>query len=259
MPTTGSVVSGTVSYLMDLVAAFGQRGIRWTYKQVALSDIALSRNIFASLVLADERYSHLLFIDSDMGFLPEAILGLLDFGHPVVACACPKRHVPWDKLRGIAEAEVGAGRIGDARRPTSELMDIALDYNVDLKRFDGSDWVAERQGNFIKVPAVGTGIMLIRRDALEQMASDNVAIPRPGFSGLPLLAAHPLIDFFSPIETPDRSLIESEDISFCKRWVEDCGGEVWVDVVNRIMHYGMRGHSGRYLPQAILDFPEITE
>lgn len=259
MPTTGSVVSGTVSYLMDLVTAFSQRGIGWTYRQVALSDIALSRNIFASLVLAEERYSHLLFIDPDMGFLPEAILGLLDFDHPVVACACPKRHVPWDKLRGIAEAEVGAGRIGDARRPTSELMDTALDYNVDLKRFDGSDWVAERRGNFIKVPAVGTGVMLIRRDALEQMASEKVAIPRPGFSGLPLLATHPLIDFFSPIETPDRSLIESEDISFCKRWVEDCGGEVWVDVVNRIMHYGMRGHSGRYLPQAILDFPEITE
>ncbi|MEM7211595.1 MAG: hypothetical protein AAF479_06830 [Pseudomonadota bacterium] len=258
-PTTGTVVSGTVAYLMDLVSAFQRRGLPWRYRQLALSDIALSRNIFASLVLAEERYSHLLFIDSDMGFLPDTIVGLLGFDQPVVACACPKRHLPWDTLRGVAEAEALEGRTGDSRRPTSELMDLALDYNVDLKRFDGSEWLAERRGQFLKVPAVGTGIMLIRRDALEAMVSGGVAIPRTGYTGLPLLGEHPLIDFFSPIETPDRTLIESEDISFCKRWVEDCGGEVWVDIASRIMHYGMRGHSGRYLPRATADFPESAE
>lgn len=243
---------------MDLVSAFQARGVGWQYRQLALSDIALSRNIFASLVLAETDYTHLLFIDSDMGFLPDTILGLLAFDQPIAACACPKRHLSWDRLRQLAEAEVDAGRTGEARRSTSELLDIALDYNVDLKRFDGSDWQAERRGQFLSVPAVGTGIMLIRRDVLETMASMHVAIPRPGHTGLPLLGEHPLIDFFSPIETPDRALIESEDISFCKRWVEDCGGEVWADIVSRIMHYGMRGHSGRYLPRALRDFPETS-
>ena len=254
-PTTGSVVSGTVGYLMDLVAAFQKRGIGWAYRQLALSDIALSRNIFASVVLAEERFSHLLFIDSDMGFLPEGILGLLDFDQPVVAAACPKRHLSWDRLRRVAEAETRR----EGERTTADLMDICLDYNVDLTRFDGTPWSAKRRGHFLKVPAVGTGIMLIRRDALEQMASTGAAILRSGYTSLPLLGEAPLVDFFSPIETPDRSLIESEDISFCKRWVEDCSGEIWVDVVNRILHYGMRGHSGRYLPRAMVDFPEIAE
>lgn len=255
-PTTGSVVSGTVGYLMDLVTAFHSRGIDWSYRHLALSDIALSRNIFASLVLADDQFTHLLFIDSDMGFLPDGMLGLLDFDQSVVAAACPKRHLPWDRLRTAAEAE--AKREGP-RASTPDLLDLCLDFNVDLTRFDGTPWIAERRGNFLKVPAIGTGIMLIRRDALEQMAANDIAIPRPGYTGLPLLGDAPLVDFFSPIETPDRSLIESEDISFCKRWVEDCGGEIWVDVVNRILHYGMRGHSGRYLPRAIVDFPEIAE
>ncbi|MEM9062634.1 MAG: hypothetical protein AAGD13_19410 [Pseudomonadota bacterium] len=258
-PTTGHVVSGTVSYLMDLTVALHRRGIPYSYRQLALSDIALSRNILASLVRADASCSHLLFIDSDMGFLADSILGLLDFDQPVTAIACPKRHLAWDRLRSAAESEALAGRTGDDRRTTSTLMDLCLEFNVDLKRFDGSDWAAERRGNFLKVPAVGTGIMLIRRDVLEAMVERKVATRRTGYTGLPLLGDAPFYDFFSPVETPDRSLIESEDISFCKRWVEDCDGEIWVDIASRVLHYGMRGHSGRYLPRAFLDFPEISQ
>lgn len=255
-PTTGTVVSGTVGYLMGLVNAFQQQGIRWDYKHLALSDIALSRNIFASLVAAGNDYTHLLFIDSDMGFLPETILDMLAFDHPVVAAACPKRFLAWDRLRTLADAE--AERPRDQRRATPDLIDIALDYNVDLTRFDGSPWTAERRGNFLKVPAVGTGIMLIHRDVFDIMLAHDVAVTRPGHDGLPLLGNAPYCDFFSPLLTPDATLMESEDISFCKRWVEDCKGEVWVDIASRIMHFGMRGHSGRYLPRALADFPEIA-
>lgn len=255
-PTTGHVVAGTVGYLMGLVSALQARGIRWDYRQLALSDIALSRNVFASLVISGNDYSHVLFVDSDMGFLPRTVLGLLDFAHPVVAAACPKRYLSWDRLRQVAEAE--AARPEAERRPTPDLLDIAMSYNVEPRRFDGSDWQAERRGRFLKVPAVGTAIMLIHRDVFEIMLAREVARPRPGYKDLPLLGPAPLCDFFSPVETPDGSMIESEDISFCKRWVEGCGGEIWVDIESRVMHYGMRGHSGRYLPRALADFPEIA-
>ena len=255
-PTTGTVVSGTVGYLMALVHAFQQKGIRWDYKHLALSDIALSRNIFASLLISKNEWSHLLFLDSDMGFLPETILGLIEYDKPITACACPKRYLGWDRLRQVVEAE--CERPKEDRRDTSALVDNALEYNVDLTRFDGSPWVAERDGKFLKVPAVGTGIMLIHRDVFEIMLAHEVARPRAGHKDLPLLDGAPYCDFFSPIPVPDGSLIESEDISFCKRWVEDCGGEIWVDIASRIMHFGMRGHSGRYLPRAMQDFPEIA-
>ena len=257
-PTTGSVVSGTVGYLMALVHRLNQQGIRWDYEHLSLSDIAMSRNIFASHVIGDNDFTHLLFIDSDMGFMPETILGMLAFDEPVVAAACPKRYLGWDRLRQVVEAEADE-RPADKRRATADLVDISLRYNVDLKRFDGSDWTAERRGNFLKVPAVGTGIMLIHRDVFEIMLAKGAAVPRPGHTGMPLLNGAAFCDFFSPMATPDGAMMESEDISFCKRWVEDCGGEVWVDMVSRIMHYGMRGHAGRYLPRALADFPEIAE
>lgn len=257
-PTTGSVVSGTVSYMMALVHRFSAEGIRWDYKHLSLSDIALSRNIFASHVISDNEYSHLLFIDSDMGFLPETILDLLAYDKPVTAVACPKRYLGWESLRQAVEAEADT-RPKDQRRATADVIDGILGFNVDTKAFDGSDWTAERDGNFLKAPAVGTGIMLINRDVFEIMLAHGAAVPRAGHKDLPLLGHAPYCDFFSPLPTPDGSLIESEDISFCKRWVTDCGGEIWVDIVSRVLHFGMRGHSGRYLPRALADFPEIAE
>jgi len=258
-PTTGSVVSGTVGFLADLFQALSAAGIGWGYRNLSLSDIVLSRNIFASHVIADNEYSHLLFIDSDMGFSAETIVGLVEFGERVVAAACPKRYLGWDRLRLAAEADARSVAAGGTRRDTATLLDLALDYNVDLTRFDGSPWHAERRGAFLKVPAVGTAIMLIHRDVFEIMLARGAARPRTGHKGLPLLGAAPYCDFFSHIEVPGGDLIESEDISFCKRWVEDCGGEIWVDVESRIMHYGMRGHSGRYGPKSRLDFPEAPE
>ncbi|MFK7944361.1 MAG: hypothetical protein AB8B85_15805 [Paracoccaceae bacterium] len=256
-PTTGTVVTSTVAYLMALVGRFNREGISWGYQHLSLSDIVVSRNIFASHVIADNRFTHLLFIDSDMGFHAETILGLLEYGKPVTACACPKRYLGWDKLRAGADSEADARPKGK-RLSTPDLVDALLDYNVDTKRFDGTPWKAKRDGKFLSVPAIGTGIMLIHRDVFEIMLARNVAVPRPGHNDLPLLGHAPYCDFFSCIPTPDGSLIESEDISFCKRWVEDCDGEIWADIDSRILHFGMRGHSGRYLPNALNDFPDIA-
>ena len=256
-PTTGSVVTGTVAYMMALVGRFNREGIAWGYQHLSLSDIALSRNIFASHMIAQEAFTHLLFVDSDMGFMAETILDLLAFDKPVTACACPKRYLGWDTLREGAEAEADARPKGE-RRATSDLIDTLLGYNVDTTRFDGSPWTARREGKFLSVPAIGTGVMLIKREVFETMLDRDVAHPRPGHKDLPLLGKAPYYDFFSPMMVPDGSLMESEDISFCKRWVEDCGGEIWADIESRILHFGMRGHAGRYLPRALQDFPETA-
>ena len=254
-PTTGTVVTQTVGFLASLFQALTKRGIEWDYRHLALSDIAFSRNIFASNMIADNDFTHLLFIDSDMGFLPETILALLDFEKPVTAVACPKRFMDNDRLRRLAAAE--ADRPADQQRSTQMLVDVAVEYNVYNKNFDGSDWTAERQGRFLKVPAVGTGIMLIHRDVFEIMLAKGAARPRTGHNTPDLIDGAPYCDFFSQLPVPDGSMIESEDISFCKRWVQDCDGEIWVDIESRVLHYGTRGHAGRYLARALSDFPEI--
>ena len=245
-PTTGSVVSGTVSFLAELFAALDRRGISWGYQNLSLSDIVMSRNIFASHLIADNEHTHLLFIDSDMGFASDSILSLIDFGARVVAAACPKRYLGWDTLRQAADADLGRVADGATRLDTATLIDLTLDYNVDLTRFDGSPWTPEWRGNFLKAPAVGTGIRLIHRDVFEIMLAKGVARPRTGHTGLPLLGQAPYCDFFSCLPTPDGTMIESEDISFCKRWVGQCGGTIWADMTANIGHHGDWAAQGIY-------------
>ncbi len=48
-----------------------------------------------------------------------------------------------------------------------------------------------------------------------------------------------------------RRLRMSEDMSFCYRWIEQCGGEVWANVNHRINHVGPFDFALRY--QGILE------
>ena len=136
-------------------------------------------------------------------------------------------------------------------------MDLNFSYNVQTTGPDQLPFTPRRNGRFMTVPAIGTGIMLIHRDVFEIMLAHNAARPRAGYSDLPLLGAAPLCDFFSHLARPDGEIIESEDISFCWRWTGACRGEIWADIESRIQHFGMRGHSGRYAARAHLDFPSL--
>jgi hypothetical protein len=48
-----------------------------------------------------------------------------------------------------------------------------------------------------------------------------------------------------------RRLSMSEDASFCYRWIELCGGEIWAAINHRISHVGPFDYALRY--QAVLE------
>jgi hypothetical protein len=43
-----------------------------------------------------------------------------------------------------------------------------------------------------------------------------------------------------------RRLRLSEDMSFCYRWINQCGGEIWANVNHRISHVGPFDYAIRY-------------
>jgi len=61
------------------------------HKFLSLALLPHIRNYFASRVLNDKSYTHLLFIDADMGFAPSLIEHMIAADKPVVGCICPKR------------------------------------------------------------------------------------------------------------------------------------------------------------------------
>ena len=66
-------------------------GIEIDLRLLSLSILPLARNLFASLVLEDKSYTHLLFVDSDMGFSPSLIAKMIAFQRPVVGVIAPRR------------------------------------------------------------------------------------------------------------------------------------------------------------------------
>lgn len=259
----------TAQSLFNLASYFASAGIPTAMESSSASDIEDMRNL-AVTCWYDQypMFSHLLFIDSDMGWpcevdygKPNLIRDMIKFDKPVMGCFYAKRK---------KEPEV----VGTAEPHT----------------------LADVQHGFMKVTGMGCGVMMIHRDVITTMLeklphiSDRVtsllARSRPDANIKRIIGA------FAKLQTDERMLEEarinsdllaalgrsedletatanwlsaikenrthdgrrlrmSEDMSFCYRWINQCGGEVWANVNHRINHIGPFDYAIRY--QGILE------
>ena len=56
-----------------------------------------------------------------------------------------------------------------------------------------------------------------------------------------------VVDVQNDFADPKGSLYVGEDMAFCLRWVEGCGGEIWSVVTETILHVGTDRFVGRFL------------
>ena len=213
--------------------------IHLDHKFVSLALLSHMRNYYASRVLNDESYTHLLFVDSDMGFAPSLVEHMIALDKPVVSCIYPKRKLDLARLseimkqvdnlqvaRMVAQDYVGAGS--------------ALDFNGEIDKL-----VIE--GPAVRVRHAGTGVMLIQRRVFEELrkAYPDLWVDRPGaYVGLGHKGG--VLQCFESLVNQDGFYV-GEDVSFCHRWREGCGGEIWSVVTETIVHKGPDTFVGRYL------------
>ena len=55
-----------------------------------------------------------------------------------------------------------------------------------------------------------------------------------------------LLQCFQPVQDAN-GLYVGEDIAFCQRWVEGCGGTLWASIDEPIIHIGQENFVGQYL------------
>jgi hypothetical protein len=208
-------------------------GWQLAFASVAYADIAESRNFLLTHWFDKTDASHLLFMDSDMGFEPQLVQEMLALKKPVVGAISPRRQIDLKRFYKII-SEGGA----DAEKAISR----AHDYIVQPVRGRS----AGRAKGFIEVEGCGAGVMLIAREAVEQMLKklpqiSDTAAPKssPLAQGL-----NRLIRAFDPITLNGARL--SEDFSFCHRWRVECGGEIWASTDRKITHVGMHHYEGRW-------------
>jgi hypothetical protein len=239
MPTTGTVKTATVGSLFEAVGALSAAGAQVTFRTKESADIARSRNHLASLAL-QEGATHLLFVDSDMTFSPDVIRRLFEADRPLVGAICPKRHIDLARLVDLA-------RTSSPALPAQAVISRALDFVVRWPK--GAASLEVQPDGLCRVRAVGMAMTLITADLLRAMIEAGAAVPRPvNFPGESLLSW----GFFDQMEDENGNVL-SEDMSFCARWTDQCGGAVWALATADVGHIGDLVHRGSVLAHYLPD------
>lgn len=198
--------------------------------------IPRQRNSIVAEFMATEAYTHLLWIDADIGFEPEQVFRLLLADRPVAGGVYP--------LKKIVLPETMPGGM------TREHFQ-ALYAHYPFNPVPGAG--IDEQG-FIEVLDLPTGMMMIKREVFEQMATAYPGLRyKPDFMlGLEDLADK-INDYhfrFYDVMTEENGRYLSEDYAFCRRW-QKIGGKVFADVQSNLSHQGTHMYQGDFFQSLI--------
>jgi FkbM family methyltransferase len=187
------------------------KGINSGVSSISSPDVEWVRGYALSLFYdVLKEYTHLLFVDDDMGFQPEVVVDMVAFGEPVVGALYRK------KITTVEWAVSGVEK-------------------------------PESRGPFLEVEGLGMGCFLIRRDAVTAMIEkfpDLIDTRKSSINDLmKKTGMNRLLDFFRCIQGETGKV--SEDFSFCRRWRET-GGKVWAVTHHKITHVGPHPFDGHY-------------
>jgi hypothetical protein len=185
--------------------------------------------------------THLLFVDSDIGFETEQVFRFLNFDHEIMAGVYPTKRVDWERVIFLA---------AQGRKP---LDSASLSY---VMEFENPEKIASRNG-FAKVKYAGTGFLMVRRDVLAKMVGHYTALKytRQNQSDDPLKGSPNRCALFNCMIDSATGTYLSEDYSFCRRWT-DMGGEIWADLESRLSHVGPMAFNGNVATQFGVVNPE---
>ena len=190
--------------------------------------ITRARNDLAARFMADKSLTHLLWIDADIGFEPEAIFRLLLADRDIVGGVYPLKRYAWPDTmpEGITQAEFERRY---ARYPFNPCEGASVD-----------------QDGFVEVEDLPPGMMCIKRCVFDGLKAN---LPELAYTPDALLGSdyeatsgnH--FSFFDCMTDGGRYL--SEDYAFCRRW-QSIGGKVFADAHSSLSHTGLHVYNGDF-------------
>ena len=246
-PLYGGAEADYLRAVIGLTGAAERAGAQCTFAWLSNNAaIDRARNVLAAAFLQSDA-THLLFVDGDIGFAPEDVLGLIqrmqaDPELAVVGAPCPKRQVNWNLVASAA------------------AKGLAQDNPAALERFSGvfALDLLDPKGEFrldqpIELVRVGTGLMLIRRDVIAALVQRH---PELSYAADALdresgLAGAQLTALFQPMIDPATGHLLSDDYAFCHR-VRDAGYRIWLAPWIRTTHTGPARFAGALTDLAAL-------
>jgi hypothetical protein len=228
----GSVRKEYMQSVMALTDYFRQAGIAWEIMLEPATLLHVMRSVMASKVLLDDTFTHLLFVDTDMGFAVAAVQKLIEAKKDVIGCAYPYRTIPLHETITHKEGQT-------FRQAISE----AVPYNI---KFPPGTKTLDIKNGMCEVISIGTGLLLVSRVALQTLKdAPSVGKFRTSFPYTQWYSGSHYHGFFDHVLVDEAYM--SEDYSFCHRWINECQGKIYAVVDHEIMHVGPVPVLGRYV------------
>lgn len=201
------ITTTTFEATHELMSALSAKGIYAAIGSFSWPDIEEVRNVVLSWWYESTDFTHLLFVDADMGFPAQMVLDMLTFGEPMVGAIYRKKcdEVDWVASGGLKSPDFRKG--------------------------------------FIEVDGLGMGCFLIRRDAIPPMIEKfpEKIYPYITIADFRWQGPNRTLAFFDQMRIPEGKV--SEDISFCRRYRE-AGGKVWATTAYQTLHEGPKVFAG---------------
>jgi hypothetical protein len=178
-------------------------------------------------------YSHMMFIDSDIGFDPNDVLALAavadeNSNKDIVCGPYPKKTIAWEKIvkavnKGVADQDPGVLE--------NYVGDFVFNPAPGVDRISVSEPVEVLEG--------GTGFMMIQRRVFEKYAA---AYPELQYTPDHVRTKHfdgsrKIHAYFDTVICPETNRYLSEDYMF-SQWCRKIGFKVWMCPWMRLSHAG---------------------
>ena len=210
MPCYDSVKVSTMVAVIKVIQQLAKSGVAVGINTIKSPLIHQARNYLTSVFLNSD-FTHLLFLDSDVDFEPEAVVRML-----------------------VAKKDV----ICTPYRVKSMEVDKKM-YTVELKKDARME-----PGEIIEITAGPTGIMLIHRDVFKKIIEKfpDLKIKNPVFpeAGPDHKYYYNFFDF-----TFEDGYSAGEDVSFCKL-VQKLGFKIYANTASFTKHHGSYAWGGRF-------------
>ena len=189
--------------------------------------VTRARNTLVANFLDNESFTHLLFIDADIGFEATSLKRFLEYDQEVLCAPYPMKLISWDMIPKLIEEG-------------KDYRNLCHPY---VLNFSNKGDIQIKKG-FAEVLDAATGFMLIKRSCFTKMkeAYPDLKYTTDQIINNKEFKSENTYLFFDTMKD-DEGRYLSEDYAFSRRW-QKIGGKIYADIGSKITHFGSYRYTG---------------
>lgn len=208
--------------------------------------VTRARNNCVAQFLANKEWTHLFWIDADIGFSAQAAFRLLLSGYDISAGVYPLKRDNWP-----AEG-VPAGTTQHLFESTYTRYTVNAQASETTSRVE----LEVQPDGFMKMTEAPTGFMVIKRAVFERLVTsypDLNYVP----DGIGDVDQGLHFRFFDVMVDPETRRYLSEDYGFCRLW-SGLGESIYIDANSNLTHQGAKMYRGDFANSLVTALPHAV-